>query len=61
MLADRPKPKNDDELGMIWWNALTERERRQWSRIAGDTGIARDAWQAFKRAQVDISMISRLS
>lgn len=40
----------DDEFGMAWWNALDERERAEWSRKAGNTGYAKDAWEAFKRA-----------
>lgn len=40
----------DDEAGMAWWNALTEQERARWSAIAGNTGRAVDAWNAFKRA-----------
>ena len=39
-----------DELGMAWWNGLTEQERRRWMREAGDTGRAMDAWYAFKAA-----------
>ena len=37
----------DDELGMAWWNALTERERTRWANLAG-TGRAKDAWELFK-------------
>jgi hypothetical protein len=37
----------DDELGMAWWNNLTESERTRWSRLAG-TGRAVDAWEFFK-------------
>jgi hypothetical protein len=40
-------PMTDDELGMAWWNALTEQERAHWSRLAG-TGRAKDAWELFK-------------
>jgi hypothetical protein len=40
----------DDEAGMAWWNALTEQERARWSAVAGNTGRAKDAWEAFKRA-----------
>jgi hypothetical protein len=40
--------RSDDELGISWWNALAEKERRNWMRKAGDTGVARDAWLAFK-------------
>ena len=45
----------DDELGMAWWNGLTEQERAKWSAIAGNTGRVRDAWEAFKRGSVDQS------
>jgi hypothetical protein len=45
------KPYSDDLVGMLcWWNLLTEQERRRWMREAGDTGIARDAWLAFKKS-----------
>lgn len=40
----------DDELGMAWWNSLTERERAKWSAAAGNTGVAKDAWEAFKKS-----------
>lgn len=40
--------KSDAELGMVWWNGLTERARIYWMHRAGDTGIAADAWEAFK-------------
>jgi hypothetical protein len=43
----------DDELGMIWWNALNDRERAKWSAIAGNTGRPKDAWEAFKRGTAD--------
>jgi len=44
---------HDDELGMAWWNALSERQRAKWSVIAGNTGRVKDAWEAFKRGSVD--------
>src|SRR5258707_10273073 len=44
---------HDDELGMAWWNALSERQRAKWSAIAGNTGRVKDAWEAFKRGSVD--------
>ena len=34
----------DDELGMKWWNELSERERAHWASAAG-TGRAKDAWE----------------
>jgi hypothetical protein len=41
----------DNEAGMAWWNGLTEQERGKWAEIAGNTGRAKDAWEAFKRAR----------
>jgi hypothetical protein len=37
----------DDELGMKWWNELSERERAHWASAAG-TGRAKDAWELWK-------------
>lgn len=39
---------NDDEIGMAWWNSLTEQARAEWSRAAGNTGRVKDAWETFK-------------
>lgn len=36
--------------GVTWWNALTDEERVYWMDAAGNTGVAADAWEAFKRA-----------
>ena len=43
------EPSTDALIGMTWWNRLTERERRDWMRRAGDTGVAANAWECFKR------------
>src|SRR6267143_6541252 len=51
--ANNPPMTHDDELGMAWWNALSERQRAKWSTIAGNTGRVKDAWEAFKRGSVD--------
>jgi hypothetical protein len=42
---------SDAELGMAWWNSLTERERAHWASLAG-TGRVVDAWELFKKSQV---------
>ena len=47
-----PLPSDDDMIGMCWWNSLSERDRRHWMRLAGDTGRAVDAWQAYKRLRL---------
>lgn len=41
---------DDAKLGMVWWNRLPEPERAYWAREAGNTGVAADAWAAFKKA-----------
>ena len=41
----------DDNLGILWWNSLSDSERVRWSKAAGNTGRAKDAWEAFKAAQ----------
>jgi len=40
----------DEDAGIAWWNALSVAERRHWMAAAGDTGVAADAWTAYKRA-----------
>lgn len=40
----------DAAQGMEWWNSLESSERTKWMKAAGDTGVAADAWAAFKAA-----------
>lgn len=40
----------DGEEGMAWWNGLDSRVRAKWMKAGGDTGVAADAWKAFKMA-----------
>jgi hypothetical protein len=54
-------PLHDDALGMKWWNALDDRERKRWMQIAGNTGRAKDAWEAFKRASPDDNSLPAVS
>lgn len=42
--------ESDAELGMTWWNRLTERERAEWLRRA-NTAVPAEAWEAFKRQE----------
>ena len=48
-----PVDRADAEAGLRWWNTATEEQRRHWMRQAGDTGIAADAWAAYKAAISD--------
>lgn len=49
-----PRDTPDARLGMAWWNGLTPAERLRWLNEAGNTGVAADAWEAFKRSQVQM-------
>lgn len=42
----------DAELGMAWFNGLTERERTEWLRRA-NSAVPADAWAAFKAQRSD--------
>ena len=48
LLADYVAALRDDQLGLAWWNRLTEQERGHWLRVAGSARL-KDAWEAFKR------------
>lgn len=41
----------DDEVGMAWWNAMSDFGREFWMEKAGNTGVAKDAWEKFKEAR----------
>ena len=44
-------PHADGARGMEWWNGLAEQDRGRWMQAAGNTGVAADAWAAFKRSE----------
>jgi hypothetical protein len=48
-MNDEREPNADEAAGMFWWNGLDEHQRRKWMEAAGNTGVAADAWAAFKR------------
>src|SRR6266581_6545046 len=41
----------DGRLGLAWWNQLSQAERIGWMHAAGDTGVAADAWEVYKRSE----------
>ena len=47
-------PTQDEQAGMAWFNALTERARSEWLAHAG-TGRPMDAWHAFRKRYPDVS------
>lgn len=48
-MTDERKPTTDEAMGIVWWNGLTEQDRARWMQAAGNTGVAADAWAAFKK------------
>lgn len=47
MSNEQRTPTADEALGMAWWNSLSDENRAKWAIKAG-TGVAADAWAAFK-------------
>lgn len=47
MTTEVPTPTTDEAMGMAWWNSLSDEGRAKWAAKAG-TGVAADAWAAFK-------------
>lgn len=45
----KTEPSNDDELGMLWWNRLSENDRAYWCRVANSPRPV-DAWRTFQSA-----------
>jgi hypothetical protein len=46
--SEEERERDEAAAGMIWWNALNDKERKHWMERAGNTGCAFDAWRAFK-------------
>lgn len=47
--GSNPPIRADEIAGMAWWNGMPEAERQEWTRHAGNTGVAADAWAEYKR------------
>jgi len=43
------------QLGLDWWNGLNDQQRKHWMAMAGNTGIAADAWAAYQNSQIQVS------
>ncbi|MFN9473241.1 hypothetical protein [Acidovorax sp.] len=41
------KPTLDEQMGMAWWNSLSDADRMKWATEAG-TGVVADAWSLFR-------------
>lgn len=50
-------PTADEQLGMDWWNGLTEERRAHWLKVA-DSAAPFAAWRAFRAAEDDLALES---
>jgi hypothetical protein len=41
----------NDELGMVWWNRLSKKDRAEWLQVAGSARPV-DAWRAFQSGKI---------
>lgn len=48
---EQERDRDDAAAGMIWWNALDDKQRKHWMKLAGNTGCAVDAWRVFRNVQ----------
>lgn len=48
------KPTTDEAVGIAWWNSLDDQERMRWMEAAGNTGVAADAWAAYKKVAAEM-------
>ena len=51
--TDQRQPTEDEAMGIRLWNSLDDDARAEWARKAGNTGVAADAWAAFKSSERD--------
>lgn len=47
----------DALAGLAWWDAITDGERVYWMDRAGNSGVATDAWAAFKRSRDPLAQL----
>jgi hypothetical protein len=50
-MTEQRQPTTDEAMGIAWWNGVTDQERARWMQAAGNTGVAADAWTAFKEGR----------
>lgn len=43
----------NDEIGMAWWNRISEHERAQWLAIANSARPV-DAWRAYNESRLSM-------
>lgn len=48
---EQERERDNAEMGIVWWNALNDKQRKHWMERAGNTGCAVDAWRAFRNVQ----------
>jgi len=53
LMTTHRQPTADEQLGIDWWNGLTEERRAHWLRVA-NSAAPFAAWLAFCRAEDDL-------
>jgi len=55
LMTTHRQPTADEQLGIDWWNNLTEERRAHWLRVA-NSAAPFAAWQAFCAAESDLAV-----
>ena len=42
----------DEGIEIDWWKGLNDEQRKDWMARAGNTGVAADAWTAYKKLTI---------
>jgi len=57
LMTTHRQPTADEQLGIDWWNDLTEERRAHWLKVA-DSAAPFAAWRAFRAAEDDLALES---
>jgi hypothetical protein len=55
LMTTHRQPTADEQLGIDWWNGLTEERRAHWLKAA-NSAAPFAAWQAFRAVEDDLAM-----
>ena len=57
LMTTHRQPTADEQLGIDWWNGLTEERRAHWLKVA-DSPAPFAAWRAFRAVEDDLALES---
>jgi hypothetical protein len=55
LMTTHRQPTADEQLGIDWWNGLSEERRAHWLKVA-NSAAPFAAWQAFRAVEDDLAM-----